>query len=255
VNRPPQTTKVEKMPAPTASSSRALAAILPLITSGQPYEAHQKARTFASRYSKSGQYDVAIDVLFESARELLKVGQCGSGVDLAGFMLDVYESKGEVVCDESRGLWNFILYLLDFLLAFFWWINANLGLYFGVGRLTQLIALTGPSGSWRKTIIDKSISSVNFLPSASPNYSSNDRMRRWLVDGQRNMGPAQQGIQISNTTSVNFYTKVRSHSSIFNLYIDLTAYSTHMKQMETSKQQNHIFSPLANATARVCSPI
>ena len=104
------------MPAPTASSSRALTAILPLITSGQPYEAHQKARTFASRYSKSGQYDVAIDVLFESARELLKAGQCGSGVDLAGFMLDVYESKGEVVCDESRGLWNFILYLLDFLL-------------------------------------------------------------------------------------------------------------------------------------------
>ena len=25
------------------------------------------------------------------------------------------------------------------------------------GRLTQLIALAGPSGSWRKTIIDKAI--------------------------------------------------------------------------------------------------
>ncbi|KAF5353775.1 hypothetical protein D9757_013862 [Collybiopsis confluens] len=108
------------------SSSRALNAILPQIASS-PYEAHQKARTFASRYVKSNQYDVAIDVLFQSSRELLKTGQPGSGVDLAGFLLEVYDSKGEVVSDESRG------------------------------RLTQLIALTGSSGSWRKTLIDKSL--------------------------------------------------------------------------------------------------
>lgn len=91
------------MPPRTTSSSRALEAILPLIASGQPYEAHQKARTFASRYNKSGQYDTAIDVLFQSARELLKVGQQGSGTDLAGFLVDVYEAKGEVVSNESRG--------------------------------------------------------------------------------------------------------------------------------------------------------
>ena len=29
------------------------------------------------------------------------------------------------------------------------------------GRLTQLIALAGPSGGWRKTIIDKSIASAS----------------------------------------------------------------------------------------------
>ncbi|PSR74257.1 hypothetical protein PHLCEN_2v10001 [Hermanssonia centrifuga] len=114
-------------PTPAASSSRALNAILPLIASGQPYEAHQKARTFASRYQKSGQYDTAIDVLFQSARELLKVGQQGSGTDLTSFLLDVYENKSELVNDDSRG------------------------------RLTQLIALAGSSGSWRKTIIDKAI--------------------------------------------------------------------------------------------------
>jgi len=91
------------MSAVSRSSSRALNAILPLVASGQPYEAHQKARTFASRYNKSGQYDTAIDVLFQSARELLKVGQQGSGTDLTLFLLDVYESKGEVVTDESRG--------------------------------------------------------------------------------------------------------------------------------------------------------
>ncbi|GJE85556.1 DUF410-domain-containing protein [Phanerochaete sordida] len=115
------------MPPAAASSARALAAILPLIEAGQPYEAHQKARTFASRYQKSAQYDTAIDVLFQSARELLKSGQQGSGTDLTLFLLNVYDSKGEVVSDESRG------------------------------RLTQLIALTGSSGSWRKTIIDRAV--------------------------------------------------------------------------------------------------
>jgi Golgi to ER traffic protein 4 len=87
---------------PTPSSSRALAAILPQIATA-PYEAHQKARTFASRYVKAAQYDVAIDVLFQSSRELLKAGQQGSGTDLGGFLLEVYESKDEAVTEESRG--------------------------------------------------------------------------------------------------------------------------------------------------------
>ncbi|KAJ8520568.1 hypothetical protein ONZ45_g2644 [Pleurotus djamor] len=107
-------------------SARALNAILPLVPNS-PYEAHQKARTFAARYNKSGQHTTAIDVLFQSARELFKVGQTGSGVDLAGLMLDIYESSGEGVTDESKG------------------------------RLTQLIALAGSAGAWRKTLIDKSI--------------------------------------------------------------------------------------------------
>jgi len=96
--------------ASSASVTRALNAILPLITSGQPYEAHQKARTFASRYSKSGQFDTAIQVLFQSARELLKVGQQGSGTDLTTFLLEVYESKGEEINEESRGAFCFCLY-------------------------------------------------------------------------------------------------------------------------------------------------
>ena len=94
-----------------APSAKALNAILPLIAQGQPYEAHQKARTFASRYQKSRQFDTAIDVLFQSSRELLKAGQIGSGTDLASFLIEVYESKGEVVNDESRGvsLWFYAL--------------------------------------------------------------------------------------------------------------------------------------------------
>lgn len=95
----------------SASATRALNAILPLIASGQPYEAHQKARTFASRYSKSGQFDTAIQVLFQSARELLKVGQQGSGTDLTTFLLEVYESKGEEINEESRGEISSLLFV------------------------------------------------------------------------------------------------------------------------------------------------
>ena len=98
--------------AASSSSTKALQAILPLVEAGQPYEAHQKARTFASRYVKSQQYDTAIDVLFQSARELLKVGQLGSGTDLASFLLDVYDTKGETVNDESRGEHSSPLHLL-----------------------------------------------------------------------------------------------------------------------------------------------
>ncbi|KAG9121456.1 hypothetical protein FRC07_002584 [Ceratobasidium sp. 392] len=112
---------------PAPSSARALQAILPQIAENKPYEAHQKARTFVSRYVKAGQYEVAIDVLFQSARELLKAGHTGSGVDLGSFLLDVYDTAKVEVNPESRG------------------------------RMTQLIALTGSAGAWRKTLIDKSI--------------------------------------------------------------------------------------------------
>jgi hypothetical protein len=183
------------------SSSRALAAILPLIESSQAYEAHQKARTFASRYVKSGQNDTAIDVLFQTARELLKVGQTGSGVDLAGFLLDVYETKGEGVGEESRSRWTFpkkipLAQLID-------WASFLFPLV--TGRLTQLIALTGPSGTWRKTLIDKAVALVYF--DAAVLYINN-----WPVfaAGQRNMEYVPQAIRTSNTTSASFSIKACS---------------------------------------------
>ncbi|KAI9434236.1 cytoplasmic protein [Lactarius indigo] len=111
----------------STGSSRALDAILPLVAAGQPYEAHQKARTFAARYTKSGAHAVTIDVLFQSARELLKAGNPGSGTDLTLLLLESYERANEPVGDVSRG------------------------------RITQLIALVGPSGAWRKSIIDRAV--------------------------------------------------------------------------------------------------
>ena len=94
---------------PPPSSAKALSAILPLIAAGNAYEAHQKARTFASRYVKANQYDVAIDVLYQAAREMFKGGHLGSGTDLGAFMLDVYETKAETVDDESRGAFDRII--------------------------------------------------------------------------------------------------------------------------------------------------
>lgn len=35
--------------------------------------------------------------------------------------------------------------------------------HYAQGRLTQLIALTGPSGTWRKTLMDKAIAWDQFL--------------------------------------------------------------------------------------------
>jgi hypothetical protein len=134
----------------TTSSSRALSAILPLIASSQAYEAHQKARTFASRYVKARQYDTAIEVLFQSARELLKAGQTGSGVDLTVFLLDVYESKEERVTEDSRGESSLrVIHSMD--------------AHSLTGRIMQLIALTGSSGTWRKMVVDKAIASVHPL--------------------------------------------------------------------------------------------
>lgn len=92
------------MPPPISSSpDKALNAILPLIATGQAYEAHQKARTFASRYLKAQAYDTAIQVLFQSSRELLKAGHAGSGSDLANFLVDVYSAKEQAVDAAARG--------------------------------------------------------------------------------------------------------------------------------------------------------
>lgn len=87
-----------------SSQGKALNAILPLIAAGQAYEGHQKARTFASRYLKSNAYDTAIQVLFQSARELLKGGHAGSGTDLGTFLIEVYYAKEQDVNDTSRGM-------------------------------------------------------------------------------------------------------------------------------------------------------
>ncbi|BGP17964.1 hypothetical protein JCM10213_003970 [Rhodosporidiobolus nylandii] len=110
------------------------------LAAGDYYSAHQKARTTATRllapprrnapppgsqlpYDKKAQE--AAELLWDSARKLLEQGQQGSGVDL-GVMLveDVWTARNVGCGKEERA------------------------------KIIQLIALTGPSGAWRKTLTD-----------------------------------------------------------------------------------------------------
>lgn len=200
--------------ASSASVTRALNAILPLIASGQAYEAHQKARTFASRYSKSGQFDTAIQVLFQSAKELLKAGHQGSGTDLATFLIEVYETKGEEISEESRG-GDFLSFPFRCLLNVGFWET-----HFGIAleRITQLIALTGPGGGWRKTIIDRSVAYVLAnLPSSDPSVTIlASHFLLSSLDGRQRKDHGQLGTRISSTTLVICFTKVGSCVSGFD---------------------------------------
>ncbi|GAA5856034.1 hypothetical protein JCM8547_002949 [Rhodosporidiobolus lusitaniae] len=107
---------------------------------GDFYSAHQKARTTATRllapprrnpppagaqlpYDKKAQE--AAELLWDSARKLLEQGQQGSGVDLAVMLVeDVWTARGNGCGKDERA------------------------------KIIQLIALTGPSGAWRKTLTD-----------------------------------------------------------------------------------------------------
>jgi hypothetical protein len=93
-----------------------LPSILKLLTSTPPdaYSAHQKARTTAARLDKSHP-EAAIEVLFGVAKELMKLGEWGSAVDLGVYLVSVYEksqvqvsveSRGEFACYSFVGSWN-----------------------------------------------------------------------------------------------------------------------------------------------------
>ncbi|KAJ9093600.1 hypothetical protein QFC19_008267 [Naganishia cerealis] len=109
--------------------AKLLPPILRLLEQSPPdaYSAQQKARTTAARLLASANYDSAIEVLFSSAKELLKLKEWGSGCDLAVYLVQAYE-KGEVeVTADSKA------------------------------RLTQLLALISGVGSWRKKLADAAI--------------------------------------------------------------------------------------------------
>jgi hypothetical protein len=85
--------------------AKLLPPILRLLEQSPPdaYSAQQKARTTAARLLASTHYDSAIEILFGSAKELLKLKEWGCGCDLAVYLVQAYE-KGEIeVTDESKG--------------------------------------------------------------------------------------------------------------------------------------------------------
>ncbi|KAK4051769.1 hypothetical protein OIO90_004593 [Microbotryomycetes sp. JL221] len=66
----------------------------------------------------------AAELLWTGARRLLEQGQVGSGVDLADMLIECWKSRGVKCTQDERA------------------------------KVIQLIALTGPSGNWRKSLTD-----------------------------------------------------------------------------------------------------
>lgn len=121
-------------------------------TPPNPYSAHQKALTTTARLAAAKHHDIAIEICFTVARELLKLGEPGSGVELAvrglGYMVD-----SEIdVDDKTRGMFG-------------------LGVKLIIASVTQLLALTPPNGPWRKKLADAAIkwsASEGECPSGDP---------------------------------------------------------------------------------------
>ncbi|POY76561.1 hypothetical protein BMF94_0346 [Rhodotorula taiwanensis] len=123
-----------------ASLSSAHQQVLDHLSSGDFYSAHQKARTTATRLLAPPRrnpppagtvlpYDTkaqeAAETLWDAARKLLENGQQGSGVDLATMLVQDVWTARDVGCDKEER-----------------------------AKIIQLIALTGRSGAWRKTLTD-----------------------------------------------------------------------------------------------------
>jgi hypothetical protein len=94
---------------PRQSRPPTLEALLPPIIdllrppSPNPYSAHQKALTTSARLVNSNP-SLAIEILFATARELLKLGEAGSGVELGVRMIAIMSDTNSKVDEKSRGM-------------------------------------------------------------------------------------------------------------------------------------------------------
>ncbi|EJT50295.1 cytoplasm protein [Trichosporon asahii var. asahii CBS 2479] len=113
---------------PKPSLDKLLPPILNLLRADppNPYSAHQKALTTTARLVRNGQPELACEILFNVARELLKAGDTASGAELGVRMIEIMGEAGVKVDDKSRA------------------------------SVTQLIALT-PPGPWRKKLSDAAV--------------------------------------------------------------------------------------------------
>ena len=86
------------------STDNLLPPILELLKppSPNPYSAHQKALTTTARIAHSAP-NVAVEILFATARELLKLGEAGSGVELGCRMIAILGDAAVKVDDKARG--------------------------------------------------------------------------------------------------------------------------------------------------------
>lgn len=79
--------------------------ILSLLDATPPdaYGAHQKALTTTARLAQHDNAPLAIEVLFSVGRQMLKLGETASGVELGVRMLDIMGESDVKVDDKSRG--------------------------------------------------------------------------------------------------------------------------------------------------------
>lgn len=86
------------------STDTLLPPILSLLAqpSPNPYSAHQKALTTVARIASSAP-TVAVEICFATARELLKLGEGGSGVELGVRGLGILETTAEDIDQKTRG--------------------------------------------------------------------------------------------------------------------------------------------------------
>lgn len=96
----------------SSTNERALLAITELISAGEYYSAHQKARTTATRLltTRSGPAITTFDekaqdaahLMWCSGRLLLESNQIGSGVDLAKYLIEIWSSRNVHCGEEER---------------------------------------------------------------------------------------------------------------------------------------------------------
>lgn len=72
-------------------------------TPPNPYSAHQKALTTTARLVHAGNGALAIEILFATAREMLKIGEGASGAELGTRMVEIMAETDVAVDDKSRG--------------------------------------------------------------------------------------------------------------------------------------------------------
>ncbi|KAL1410062.1 hypothetical protein Q8F55_004064 [Vanrija albida] len=131
---------------PRTARTPTLEALLPPILSNltsdppNPYSAHQKALTTTARLVHSGHGALAVEILFAAARELLKLGEAGSGVELGVRMVEVMGQTGVPVDEKSKA------------------------------QVQQLLALTPAKGNWRKKLADVAVkwSAAGGCPTGDP---------------------------------------------------------------------------------------
>ncbi|WOO79356.1 Golgi to ER traffic protein 4 [Vanrija pseudolonga] len=133
------------MPPRTARTPTLEALLPPILANLQSdppnaYSAHQKALTTTARLVHAGHGALAVEILFAVARELLKLGEAGSGVELGVRMIEIMGQIGTPVDDKSKA------------------------------SVTQLLALTPPSGNWRKKLADAAVkwSAAGGCPTGDP---------------------------------------------------------------------------------------